>query len=130
MAPIGQIELQWFAERGAIARQILARDRAAQPLEIDRDLTPDIAAIEIVEAGMSQVIERFGEFFLLEDSADFGDLAVEQESRRKAVNAAEVVEMLLRQPPLAARDRIAVVGMGDGGGEQIIKRQPGAERLG
>src|SRR5437588_4450630 len=38
------------------ARKVIARDRAADPLEIDRDLAPDIAAVEIGQPRVREVI--------------------------------------------------------------------------
>ena len=100
--PAGSSTLQRLGERGAIARQILARQRAADAVEIGGDLAPDIAAIEIVEAGMGEVRQRFGKRRLLELGADFRRLAVDQKRRGKARQRFQVGELLSRQPRLAA----------------------------
>ena len=72
----GQLDLQRLGERGAIARQVLARDRAADAVKVGRDLAPDVAAIKIVEAGMGEMRQRFGERFLLQGGADRRRFAV------------------------------------------------------
>jgi len=46
---------------GAAALEVGARDRAADAIEIGRDLAPDVAAIEIIEPDMSELLERCGE---------------------------------------------------------------------
>ena len=57
--------LRSHAERlgdlASIVLQIGARHRAADALEIGGDLAPDVAAIEIVEPGMGEMLERGGE---------------------------------------------------------------------
>ena len=60
-----QRDAQRLAERGVVMRQIVAGERAADAFEIGGDLAPDIAAIKIVEAGMRQLRERFGQRLLL-----------------------------------------------------------------
>ena len=54
----GEIGAQRLGDLGLIAVQILARDRAADAFEIGGDFAPDIAAVEIVEAGMGELFER------------------------------------------------------------------------
>ena len=59
----GQIELERVAQGGAVANQVLACDRAAEPFEIDRQFVPDIAAIEIVKAGIGEVRRAYRRIF-------------------------------------------------------------------
>ena len=63
---------------------------------------------------MGEMRERGGERLLLQLSADRRRLAVDQKRRGKARHVLQFGEMLLRQPRLAARDRIAVAGVRDG----------------
>ena len=57
--------MQPHAERlgdgGPVVFEIGARDRAADPVEIGGDLAADIAAIEVVETGIGELIEGGGE---------------------------------------------------------------------
>ena len=110
------------ASRGVIALEIGARQRAADAFEIGRHLAPDIAAIEIVEPGMGELFERRGQRFLLEDGADRGNFAVDQECFGKARHALQGFEAFQRQPLLAARDGIAVARLRDGRREQQRER--------
>ena len=92
--PHGEIGAQRLGDRGLVAVQILARDRAADAFEIGGDLAPDIAAVEIVEAGMGELLERRGERLLLQRGADRRRLAVDQKGRGKARHVLELGQMV------------------------------------
>src|SRR5437899_1945821 len=53
-----EFHAQWIGDAGVITLQILARHRAADFFQIGRDLAPNVAAIEIIEAGARDMIER------------------------------------------------------------------------
>ena len=97
-----QFDVQRFGERGVIARQVVARDRAANADKIRRDLPPDVAAIEIIEARVGQVRQRCGERFLLQDGPGRRRLAIHQESRGKAWRRRKLGKLVLGQLCLAA----------------------------
>ena len=67
----------------SIVFQIGARHRAADALEIGGNLAADIAAIEIVEPGMGEMLERRGKCGLFEPRADLRHLAVDQKGFSK-----------------------------------------------
>src|SRR5262249_1768787 len=92
-----------LGERGAAAFEVGARHRAADVVEIAGDLATDIAAVEIVEPGAGEMVERRGERCLLERRARVGRLAVEQERRREAGHVLEFGELLGGEAGLAAR---------------------------
>ena len=106
-----QLDVQRFRESGAITRKILARDRAADAFEVGGDLAPDIAAIEIVEAGMGKMRKRLGERLLLQGGAGRRRFAVQQECRGEARHGLKLRKMIVREPRLAARHPIAVAGV-------------------
>ena len=81
--PAFELDAQRLGDAGAITLQILARDRAADPFQIGGDLAPDVAAIEIVEPSVRQMIERHGERALLELDARLRRLAIGQEGLGK-----------------------------------------------
>jgi hypothetical protein len=70
-----------FGQRGTTPLKVAARERAPHPIELRRDLTADIAAIEVVEPGMGEVIEHCRQRRLDERAArlrGFGALNFEQ----------------------------------------------------
>ena len=121
---------QRLGERRAAALEIGARHRAADAFEIGGDLAPDIAAIEIVEPGMREMVEGGGKRGLLEGRAGVGRLAVHQERLREARHVLELGKLLGGEPGLAARDEIAFTGVADRGRQQFAERQARAMRLG
>ena len=102
--------------------QVGARHRAADAFQIGGDLAPDIAAIEIAEPGVAELLERRGEGALLELGARFRRFAVDQEGLQKARRGFQFGKFLDRQPRLAARDRIAFARVPDGGVKQHVQR--------
>src|SRR6185503_12386348 len=80
----------WYAhgerlgDKGVEFFQVGARHRAADALEIGGDLAPDIAAVEIVEPGAGEMLERGGKRALFDAGAHFWRLAVDQEGRVEA----------------------------------------------
>ena len=108
-----ELHRQRLGQGGAAALEVGAGHRAAEALEIGGDLAPDIAAVEIVEPGMGELVERGGERGLLEHLAGVGRLAVDQEGRREAGHVLELGELLGGEPGLAARDGIAFAGVAD-----------------
>ena len=78
--PIGERPLasvlQALGEKGTAANKVLAGDRTADALEIGGDLAPDVAAVEIIEAGIGEMIERRGEGGLFERASGRRWLAV------------------------------------------------------
>ena len=75
----GQLDLERFGDGGVIACQIVVRERAADARQIGRDLTPDIAPVEIIEAGAGKVSEGVGERPLPHGRVDGRRLAADQE---------------------------------------------------
>ena len=53
-----QFDVQGFAHRRPVTGEILAGQRTADPLQVGRDLARDIAAVKIVETGMSELVKR------------------------------------------------------------------------
>src|SRR5262249_56383265 len=94
-------EREQLDERGAAAFEIGARHWAADTVEIAGDLATDVAAVEIVEPGMGEMVERRGERCLLERRARIGRLAIEQECRREAGLIFEFGKPVGRDPRLA-----------------------------
>ena len=89
--------------------QIGARHRAADALQIGGDLAADIAAIEIVEPGLRELLERRGERRLLQLRADLRRLAVDQEGlARSRAPPSSPASFSAREPRLAARHRVAL----------------------
>src|SRR5262249_56696450 len=87
---------------------------------VGRDLACHIAAIEILEARISEMLEGGGERCLLEPGSWFRRLAVDQKHAGKAWEYLELRKFLRRQPYLAWRDDI-IPGMPHGGCEQRRK---------
>ena len=79
--PDGSVTRSGSASVRFVALQIVARQRAADAFEIGGDLAADVAAIEIVEAGMGEMRQRFGKSLLLERRADCRRLAVDEKRR-------------------------------------------------
>ena len=69
---------------GLVAIKIGAGDRRADALQVSRDLAPDVAAIEIVEARVGEMIERSGERRLLQYRTLGRRLSVYEKRLRKA----------------------------------------------
>ena len=67
--------------------QIGARHRTADALQIGGDLAADVAAIEVVEPGLREMLERVGEFALLEPRAGLRRFAVDEEGLHEARRA-------------------------------------------
>ena len=76
--------LSGSATVASIFLQVGARHRTADAFQIGGDLAADIAAIEIVEPGMGEMLERVGERGLLQAAPDFGRLAVDEKGLQKA----------------------------------------------
>ena len=106
--------------------QIGARHRAADAREIGGDLAADVAAIEIVEAGLDEMLKRGGEGGLLELGPRLRRLAVNQERLQKARRGFQFGIFLGGEPRLARRHRVALAGALDGGCKQHMQRQLGA----
>ncbi len=107
------------ATYGAIVFKIGARHRAADAFQIGGDLAADIAAIEIVEPGMAQMIERCANAVCLQGDAGVRRLAVGEEGLpRSRARPCSSASFSAREPRLAAGDDIAVAGMADRGREQ------------
>src|SRR5262249_35950084 len=92
--------------------EIGARHRAANAVEIASDLAADIAAVEIVEPGVGEMLERRGERCLLERRAYLGRLAVEQKRWREAGHVFELGELLGGEAGLARGGRPRPGGQG------------------
>ena len=66
-----------FGHDRPIFFQISTRHWAADSIEISSNFAADVTAIEIVKAGMSEMLESRGKFSLFEPRADVRHLAVE-----------------------------------------------------
>ena len=106
-----------------ISRYVLARDRTADAGKIRRDLPPDVAAIEIVKAGLRQVRQRCGECFLLQYGSSRRRLALDQESRGKARHGSKFGKLGLGKLCLTPRHRIALTRGAACCREQDLERQ-------
>ena len=121
-----QIDAQRFGNPGLIARQVVPGDGAADAFKIGRDLTPDVAAIEIVEAGIGEMRQRPCELFLLQSGPGRRHFAVNQKRRGEARHRRQIVKVLPRQPLLASRHPVTVAGMAERIGQKHFERQRAA----
>ena len=119
-----------LGEGGAAALQVGARERAADAIEIAGNLAPDIAAIEVVEPGMGEMLERRRKRRLFERCARIGRLAVEQKDRREAGHMFELGKFVGGEAGLALGDGCARFRLRNCGGEQIAKPHSSAVGLG
>ena len=119
---------QRLGERGAAAGEVGTRDRAADAREVAGDLASDVAAVEIVEPGMGEMIQRRGQRRLPERLAGIGRLAVDQECRREAGRVLELGELFRREAGLTAADDVAAARVADRRGQQFGQRQTPAVR--
>jgi hypothetical protein len=108
-----------LGQRGAAAFEVGASDRAADAFEIRGDLAADVAAIEVAEASVGEVVERCRERDLSEPGAHGRGLALDQKDIGKAGHILELRKLLGRDVGLAARDDCALFRVRDGGREQI-----------
>ena len=122
-------EAERRVDPGAVLLEIGAGDRATEAFKIGGHLAPDIAAIEVVEPGMRQMLERFSECALLQPRAFVRWLAVSKERLGEAGHVLQVGELVGGELRLAARDDIALARMLDGGSQQHVERQPAAMGL-
>ncbi len=122
-----QRQRERLAQLGAIVLEVAPRDRAADALEVGGDLAADVAAIEVVEPGVGEVVERVGERALAEHRAFGGRLAVDEERRGEAGYVLELRELVSGEARLAARHRNAVARVTDRRREQPLERHPAAE---
>ncbi len=97
-----------------------ARHRRADALEIGRDFASDIAAVEIVETGIGQLIERRRKGGLLHHRAFRRHLAVVKEGLRETNRVIHFGQLVPRQRVLAAGHDITVAGLLDRRFEQDI----------
>ena len=114
---------------GAVVFEIGARHRAADALKVGGQLASDIAAVEVVEPDMAEMIERGGEGRLLERGAHLRDLAVEQEVFAEADRFLHLRQLFGGEPRLAARDLVALARVLDRRRQQHIERQLAANSL-
>ena len=77
--PGGQFDLQRLGQIRLIPGQILARDWAADAVEIGRQLAADVAAVKIVQTVEGEMPERRGERLLRHRGAGGRRLSVHQE---------------------------------------------------
>ncbi len=93
---------------------------AADAFEVGGDFVPDIAAVEILKAGMRELIERLGELLLRELRPDLRRLAVDQECLAETNRLVHFRQIAGRERGLAARHRIALTGTADRSFEQHV----------
>src|SRR5262249_42855394 len=110
--------------------QISARYGAADAFEVTGNFAADITAIEIVKAGMCEMLESCSKLSLLEPGADVRNFAINQECFFEADRFVHLRQFFCRQPGLAASDRVAVARVLDGGPEAQLNRQLAALRYG
>ena len=115
-----------LARAGAVALQVRPRDGAADALKIGRDLVGDVAAIEIVETGAGELLERIGQAAGRERRALLGRLAVDEEGSGEAGSVDLLAAVGGEAPGVGAGDRIALAGERDGGLQQPRQRHPAA----
>ena len=100
-----QADAQRFGEGGLVALEIGPRQGTMDALQVGGGLARDIATIEILKPGTGQMFKRGGECLLLEHSADFRNLAVDQKLLGETGHVFEPAELFLGQSFLTARDR-------------------------
>ena len=115
------------AQSRLVAAEVVARHRAADLLEVGGDLGRHIAAIEVVEAGMGELVERVGKTRLAPDGADLRRLAVGEEVRGEARHVLQRLDIAHGLAPLRRAHRHALARVADGIAEEVAPRQPPAE---
>ena len=88
-----ELERQRLAQPRLVAAEVVARHRTADRFEVGGDLGGDVAAIEVVKAGMGELVERVGETRLLPDGADLRRLALGEEVRGEARHILQRVDI-------------------------------------
>ena len=116
-------EAERLAPLRLVGPQILARNGAADLVEIGCDLAGDVAAIEILEAGARQLLEGGGQRRKPADDARLGVVAVDEIGRGEIRLRREIGGIARAGARLAGRDRDAVARVADRVGEQIRQRQ-------
>ena len=122
--------LQGLAPMGPETGQIPARHKTVQFGKIGGNLAGHIAAIEIIQSGLGELVERLCQSGQLADLAFLETLVVQHEmagKMRRGINILCVFDHIIG---LAAADRHAFAGMGDGLGQNIAQRQFAADRFG
>jgi hypothetical protein len=114
---------------GLVFLQIGARHRTADALEIGGNLAADVAAVEIAEAGLRELIERGGKGGLLELRARHRRFAVSQKGFPETDRVLHLRQFFRRQPRLTARHRVALARVFDRSRQQQIERQLAAVRF-
>ena len=115
-------EHQRLRDLGADRLDVGAGDRTADPREIGGDLAADVAAIEIVEPDIREMIEARRQRRLPQHGSRRGRLAVDEECRGETRHVRKLVELLRGEPRLARGDDIAVAGVADRCFEQHAER--------
>src|SRR5262249_36055821 len=90
--------------------------------EVTGNFAADITAIEIVKAGMCEMLESCSKLSLLEPGADVRNFAINQECFFEADRFVHLRQFFCRQPGLAASDRVAVARVLDGGGARATSQ--------
>ena len=110
-----ELDRQRVGQHRAVAQHVVARHRAADLFEVGRKLASHVAAVEIAEAGMGELIERRRERSLLQRRAGLRRLAVRQECRGKARHLLQFGELFRCEPRLAVRHDVAFARLVDRG---------------
>ena len=105
-----QPDRQGLHHPGAVGLQVLAGDGALDPLQIGGDLAPHIAAVEIGQARMGELVEGLGELEAPAQRAGRRQLALDEESLGKAGSGKQGGLLQKRIAPLRRSDRHSLRG--------------------
>ncbi len=104
------------------AFEIGPRNRTAKPFKVIRDLASDVAAIEVIETGMPEVVEHGGERRLLQYPARIRRLALDEKCLCEAGHMFELEKLFRCKARLAAAHGVAFARVTYCLGEKIGER--------
>jgi hypothetical protein len=114
----------------SIGFEIPAKDGAADPLEIGSGLAADVTAIEIIETGMGQLLERVGQRGQCPQRSGRRRAALHEECGGKTRSGGEGIPFLVGVSRLRGADRVTLPCVPDRIRQEEIPRQLPAEGSG
>ncbi len=124
--PAAQGDSQRRRFHGPVCRKVRRRHRASDSRQLGRAGRPDLAAVEVIQPGMGQALQRIGEPRLPEERPDGRRLSARQELAGKPGHILELRQLRQRVPMLAVRHWKAVTGVMFRVRQQPGERQPPA----
>ena len=112
-----------------VAFEVGARDWGADPFEIGGDLAADIAAIEVVQPGIGELLQGGAERLRLAAGAGLGRRAAGPEAGDEARRRLQGLQLVGLVAEFGIRDRIAFATMADRVQQQFAQRHAPAERV-